>query len=72
MKIFFKAKAGAQETSIEKIDETHFAVSVKELPWQGRANRAITDALADYFNIAPSRINLVSGFSVRQKTFEIL
>ena len=72
MKIFVKAKSGAKEESLEKIDEINFAVAVKEPPKDGKANRAIVKALADYFNVAPSRFRLVSGFSSKQKVFEII
>ena len=72
MKIFVKAKPNARKEQVEKIDGTHFVVQVKEAPIQGRANRAIRDALAEYFNIPPSRIKIVSGSSSKQKTFEIL
>lgn len=71
MKIFVKAKPGAKEESLEKIDEINFVVAVKEPPKDGKANRAIVKALADYFNVAPSRLRLVSGFSSKQKVFEI-
>ena len=72
MKIFVKAKPNAKREHVEKVDATHFVVQVKEAPIQGRANRAIRDALAEYFKIAPSRIKIVSGSSSKQKTFEIL
>ncbi len=72
MKIFVKAKPLAKEERIEKIDELNFIVAVKEPPKDGKANRAITMALAEYFTVAPSRVRLVSGFSAKQKTFEIL
>lgn len=72
MKIFVKAKPNANKESVEKIDETHFKVAVKEPPRDGRANEAIIKALAEYFDIALSNIRLISGFSAKQKTFEIL
>lgn len=72
MKIFVKAKPLAKEEKIEKIDEINFIVAVKEPPKGGKANRAITKALALYFNVAPSQVRLVSGSSSRQKVFEIL
>ena len=72
MKIFVKAKANSKKEQVEKIDAMHFVVQVKEPPIQGKANRAIKDALAEYFNNAPSRIRIVSGSSSKQKTFEIL
>jgi len=71
MKIFVKAKPNAREATIEKIDETHFNVSVKEPPVQGRANMAITKALADYFKTSSYNIKLISGFASKQKVFEI-
>lgn len=83
MKIFVQAKPNSREEKIEKIDppshkaldgqgDYYFVVSVKEPPIQGRANAAIIKALAEYFNVAPSRVRLISGFSSRQKVFEIL
>ena len=72
MKIFVKAKPLSKEEKIEKIDEINFIIAVKEPPKDGKANRAIVRALALYFNVAPSRINLISGFSSKQKVFEVL
>ncbi len=71
MKVFVQAKPNAQEECVEKMDSTHFKVSVKEPPRQGAANRAIARALAEHFNVAPSRVRLVSGFASREKIFEI-
>ena len=71
MKIFVKAKPNAREEKVEKVDETHFVVSVKEPPVQGKANAAIIKALAKYFDVAPSSVRLVSGFAFREKVFEI-
>jgi len=72
MKIFVKAKPLSKEEKIEKIDEINFIIAVKEPPKDGKANRAVVRALALYFNVAPSRINLISGFSSKQKVFEVL
>ncbi len=72
MKIFVKAKPLAKEKKIEKIDEINFVIWVKEPPKDGKANRAIAKALALYFNVAPSRVNLISGFSSKKKVFEVL
>lgn len=83
MKIFVKAKPGAQEERIIKKDESQdlfgqnrpaeniYEVWVKEPPIQGRANIAIAKALASYFKVPNSQIKLVSGFSSKQKIFEI-
>ncbi|MDP1706244.1 MAG: DUF167 domain-containing protein [bacterium] len=72
MRIFVSAKPAAREESIEKIDETHFIVAVKEPPIQGRANNAIIKALADYFKISSGRIKIIAGMTSRQKMVEIL
>ncbi|OGY64838.1 MAG: hypothetical protein A3A04_01860 [Candidatus Harrisonbacteria bacterium RIFCSPLOWO2_01_FULL_40_28] len=71
MRIYIQAKPDAYEDKIEKIDETHFVILVKEPPIKGLANRAIGRLLAEHFNTSPSRIRLISGFSSRQKVFEI-
>ncbi|MBI4100421.1 DUF167 domain-containing protein [Candidatus Microgenomates bacterium] len=71
MKIFVKAKPLAKKIGIEKVDENHFIVSVKEPPVRGLANQAIAKALADYFGVSSSCVFLITGFSSRQKTFEI-
>ena len=71
MKIFVKAKPSAKEERIEKLDETHFVVAVKEPPKDGRANWAITRALAEYFEISAARVNIVGGQTSKQKIVEI-
>lgn len=71
MKIFIKAKPNAKEDRIKKIDDTHFEVFVKEPPVQGRANGAIIKALADFLNIAPSRLSIISGHTSRRKVINV-
>lgn len=71
MKIFVTAKPRSKSEHIEKIDETHFVVAVSAPPIKGLANRAITQALANHFGVAPSQVSLVSGFSAKQKLFEV-
>ena len=72
MKIYIQAKPGAKEEKVEPLGEGHLKVSVKEPPVGGAANRAIARAIAHYFNISPSSVRLVSGFSSRQKVFEVV
>ena len=69
MKIFVKAKPRSKEERVEKIDDTHFVVFVKEPPIQGRANTAITKALAEYFGVSVPSVRFVFGFSSREKVF---
>ncbi len=77
MKIIVKAKAGAKEEKIKEISgaiggEIILEISVKEPPIQGRANEAIVKVLSKYFNVSRSQISLISGFSSKNKIFEIL
>jgi hypothetical protein len=71
MKIFVKAKPGAREELVERVDENNFNVSVTAPPVKGLANQAIIKAVAEYFKVAPSRVRIVAGFTSRQKVLEI-
>lgn len=71
MKIFVTAKPNAKEERVERIDATHFRVSVKEPPVQGRANHAIAAALAKHLGVPRSAVILVAGFTWKEKVFEI-
>ena len=72
VKITVKVKAGAKQAKIEKLSDNNFSVWVKEKPQEGKANYAVREALADYFNIPKSRITLISGEISKTKLFEIL
>ncbi|MEK7593480.1 MAG: DUF167 domain-containing protein [Patescibacteria group bacterium] len=82
MKIFVKAKPNAKEEKIEKIDppspngfgrasDSHFMVSVKEPPVEGRANKSIIKVLAEYFNVQQSDVKIISGHASKNKMIEI-
>ena len=72
MKLFIFAKPGAKEDSVKKINDTHFVVTVREPPIQGRANKAIIKTLAEFLGISPSRLNMVLGHTNKQKVIEII
>lgn len=72
MKFFIKTKPSAKEEKIKKIDETHFEVWVKEPPRKGKANEAVLKAIAKYFKMPKSRLELVSGQTSKQKIIEII
>ena len=71
MKIIVKAKPGARENKVEKVDEANYIVHIKEPPIDGRANAALIKLLAEYFDISPSLIEIVSGYMARVKVVEI-
>jgi uncharacterized protein (TIGR00251 family) len=72
IRINIKAKPGAREEKVDKIDDLNYIVSVKEPPVKGKANEAIRNALAVYFKTGSSRVKIVSGYSSRNKIVEIL
>lgn len=72
MKIFVTAKTRAKKECVKKISEGRYAVAVNAAPEKGKANAAITAAIATHFDVARSRARLVSGATAKQKVFEIL
>ncbi len=71
MRIIVVVKTRAREELVQKIDGTHYSVSVKALPSEGAANEAVVRVLARHFGIAQSRVTLVKGHSSKQKIFDI-
>lgn len=83
MKIIVIAKANAKKVGIEKIQAPQglfssrnqiletYKVSVKEGAIDGKANRAIVEAVAEYFDVAPSLVNILSGHTNKTKTIQI-
>ena len=71
MKIVITAKPGAREEAVEKISETEYIVKVKEPPVDGKANRAILKALADYFNVPAFQVRIVVGHTTKKKIIDI-
>ncbi len=71
MKIFVKAKTRAKENKVEKIDDSNVIVFVKAAPAKGKANEAIIESLAEYFNLAKSDIEIIRGHKSKEKIIEI-
>lgn len=70
-RIFVTAKTNARKETVECLDTTHFSISVRAAPIDGKANQSIRKALARYLGISPTSIALKSGISKRRKVFEI-
>lgn len=71
MKIIVKAKPNSGRNSVEKIDDTNYVVQVIAPPVDGKANTAIIKILAEYFDISPSLVEILSGHFSRTKVVEI-
>ncbi|PIV45254.1 MAG: hypothetical protein COS25_00750 [Candidatus Nealsonbacteria bacterium CG02_land_8_20_14_3_00_37_10] len=72
MKIFVRVKPKAKKEKVERVDDINFKVSVKEVPERGRANLATMRVLADYFGVAQSNIQIISGSTSKLKIIEIV
>ncbi|MCX6764993.1 MAG: DUF167 domain-containing protein [Candidatus Nealsonbacteria bacterium] len=71
MKIFIKAKPNSKVEKIEKMSDNVFIVWVREPAEDGKANKAIIEALAEYFKVSKSSVNIVSGHTSKTKIVEI-
>ena len=72
MKISVIVHPNARQERIEKdlLDTLH--VYVSKPPLEGKANRAATETLADYFKVSKSQVSLISGHKSKYKIFEII
>jgi len=57
---------------VEKIDDINFKVQVTQPPEKGKANMAVVKALAGYFNVNRSNVQIVSGSSSKLKVIKII
>ena len=71
MKILIKVKTNAKKEMVEKLDESHFKISVKVPPAEGKANIEVVKAIARHYKIALARVKIISGFKAKQKIIEI-
>jgi len=71
VKITVRVKSRAKENKVIIEDAAHYAVYIHAPATEGKANEALIRVLADHFDIAQSRIRIVSGFSSRIKIVDI-
>ena len=71
MKIIVKVKTNSKHPKVEEISKGILAIAVKELPIDGKANRAIIKAIASYFDVATSRVTMTHGHTSKTKIIEI-
>ncbi|MFZ1654287.1 MAG: DUF167 domain-containing protein [Candidatus Moraniibacteriota bacterium] len=70
MHFFVTVKTRARAEHVEPIDATHFSVSVKAAPVEGKANMAVERLLARYLGVPRSRLALRSGTTGKRKVFD--
>ena len=71
MKIAVIAHPNAKRPRIEKDLLGALHVYVNAPPLEGKANQAIEKALAEYFQVKKTQVDLISGGKSKNKLFEI-
>ncbi len=70
MKYNIKVKPGSKKEKVE-ISSTGLTVWIKEQPEKGKANNGVIQALKKYFKVPKSNIQIISGFTSKNKVIEI-
>lgn len=63
---------GAKHTVIAGLHDDRLKIRLKAQAIEGAANAALIEFLAEVFDVARSRVNLISGHESRLKRVEIL
>ncbi len=58
---------GSRRTKVERLAEGEYRVHVSSPPEKGRANKAVADALGEYFGLPAGRVRIVRGEKSRIK-----
>ncbi|MBI3017909.1 MAG: DUF167 domain-containing protein [Deltaproteobacteria bacterium] len=72
MKIKVLVKPNAKKQKVEKVSETEYRVFVNAPPQEGKANEAVMRALASFFDVPKSAIQILTGLHSKIKMIEIL
>jgi len=70
MIINVKVKPNSKTNKIE-LKNNRYIVRLTEKAKKGKANRQLVAILADYFNVAKSKINIKKGLTKKNKVIEI-
>jgi hypothetical protein len=72
MKITVKVKPNAGRNEVKRVGEQAFEVKVSVAPEKGKANERVRELLANFLEVAKSRVVLLRGETSREKVFEVL
>ena len=71
MRVTVEARAGARAESVEEVAGGRLLIRVKAPAREGKANRAIQEALGRHYKVPKTAVSLVSGGRGRMKIFDI-
>lgn len=72
MKITAAIHTNSKRPRVEINSLGAFVVYVSQPPHNGKANKAVIEALAKYFKVAKSRVVLIRGAKSKTKTFNVM
>ncbi len=70
-RIWATVKPHAKRQEVKQTGDGSYAVSVRAVAREGKANDALVEVLADYFSVPKSSIKIIHGQSGRRKLVEI-
>ncbi|HVO96353.1 MAG TPA: DUF167 domain-containing protein [Terriglobales bacterium] len=70
-RIYVTVKPGAKRAGVTPISPTELRVAIAAPARAGKANAALVEILAGYFNIPKSTITILRGHSARKKLIEL-
>lgn len=71
MKLTITVKPNARHAIVTRIDAKNYRVAVQAPAHDGRANAAVIEALADFFDCPKSHITILHGHTGRLKVVEV-
>jgi len=61
----------SKQEKIEQQTDGSYKVWVRAAPEEGKANKRLTEMLADYFDVSKSSVFIISGETSRNKKIEV-
>lgn len=71
MKYTVKVKAGSSREEVFEASENELIVAVHARAHDGEANEAVRKAIAEYFGVAKSRVEIIRGEKSKIKIIEV-
>lgn len=71
LRIYLKVVPRSSQNKIKKINKNQYKAWVTVIPEKGKANKAVTKLLAEYFKVAQSQIEIIGGKTARVKIIDV-
>jgi len=71
MQLLIEVHPNSRQEKIEKITDSVYKIYVREPAREGKANKAVIEALAEYFKVAKGLIAIKAGKTAKNKVVVI-